>query len=219
MRRRGGTTGITVGSSKNGAYVDAAVMSGTSVSTKLMNVLPSVRRPRGLGSRRQARLRKHLGASRALSVPGASLLITMYFMVPPLTASPPPPDGAPMGHGCQLMRPGRKADPASPRRSRGVAVRAAVAATRTGGIRHVARTLGATERLRGLPSAGAVLGVRARRWRRVGPLRDQGRNVRPGASPSEAPWLERPAAARGGCSGPRRRRTERPGDSSGRGVG
>jgi len=34
-------TGMTVVSSKKGAYVDAAVMSGTSVSTMLMNVLPS----------------------------------------------------------------------------------------------------------------------------------------------------------------------------------
>lgn len=77
------TTGITVVSSKNGAYVAAVVMSGTSVSTMLMNVFPST--PAQLASVPGAKpaFENTSSAFLALSTPGASLPITTYFTIPP----------------------------------------------------------------------------------------------------------------------------------------
>src|SRR5438132_208921 len=72
---------MTVVFSKKGAKVDDAVMSGASVSTMLMNVLPSAPAHVASVPGGKPAFLNTSSAWRAFSTPGASLLITMYFTV------------------------------------------------------------------------------------------------------------------------------------------
>src|SRR5271157_3144228 len=74
------TTGMTVDSSKNGAYVDEATMSGVSFSTMLMNVFPSAPAHTDSVPAGSPAFKNTSNALRALSTPGASRLITTYFI-------------------------------------------------------------------------------------------------------------------------------------------
>src|SRR5208283_5258964 len=74
------TTGMTVDSSKNGAYVDEATMSGASLSTMLTNVFPSAPAHTDSVPAGSPAFKNTSNALRALSTPGASRLITTYFI-------------------------------------------------------------------------------------------------------------------------------------------
>src|SRR5271169_2309601 len=86
------TTGMTVDSSKNGAYVEEATMSGVSLSTMLTNVFPSAPAHTDSVPAGSPAFKNTSNALRALSTPGASRLITTYFItthLPRVAGGPP----------------------------------------------------------------------------------------------------------------------------------